>query len=89
MNQKYIITGAPGTGKTEIAKIIGRMYSKIGVLPNNKFVKVTRQDLIAGYLGQTAIKTSKVIKILGLEFFVEVSRSLIRTFSLIISKYFL
>jgi len=55
-----VIYGPPGTGKTEIAKIIGRMYSKIGVLPNNKFVKVTRQDLIAGYLGQTAIKTAKV-----------------------------
>ena len=38
------------------------MYSKIGVLQNNKFVKVTRQDLIAGYLGQTAIKTAKVIE---------------------------
>ena len=38
------------------------MYSKIGVLKTNNFVKVTRQDLIAGYLGQTAIKTAKVIE---------------------------
>ena len=57
-----VIYGPPGTGKTEIAKILGKMYSKIGVLQNNKFVKVTRQDLIAGYLGQTAIKTAKVIE---------------------------
>lgn len=56
-----ILYGPPGTGKTEIAKIMGQMYSKIGVLKNNCFRKVTRGDLIAGYLGQTAIKTKKVI----------------------------
>jgi chromosomal replication initiation ATPase DnaA len=56
-----IICGPPGTGKTEVAKIIGRMYSKVGILKNNIFKKVTRSDLIAGYLGQTAIKTTKVI----------------------------
>jgi hypothetical protein len=56
-----VIYGPPGTGKTEIAKIIGRMYSKMGILKNNIFKKVTRNDLIAGYLGQTAIKTKKVI----------------------------
>jgi len=56
------IYGPPGTGKTEIAKIIGRMYAKLGILKNNVFKKVTRNDLIAGYLGQTAIKTKKVIE---------------------------
>ena len=57
-----VIYGPPGTGKTEVARILGKMYSKIGVLKTNKFVKVTRHDLIAGYLGQTAIKTAKVIE---------------------------
>ena len=57
-----VIYGPPGTGKTEIAKIIGRMYSKLGILKNNIFKKVTRNDLIAGYLGQTAIKTKALIK---------------------------
>ena len=72
-----VIYGPPGTGKTEIAKIIGQMYSKIGVLNENKFVKVSRQDLIAGYLGQTAIKTAKVIqKALGGVLFIDEAYSL-------------
>jgi len=57
-----VLSGPPGTGKTEVAKILGQMYSKIGILKNNVFKKVTRGDLIAGYLGQTAIKTNKVIQ---------------------------
>ena len=56
-----VIYGLPGTGKTEVAKILGSMYSKVGLLTNNVFKKVTRSDLIAGYLGQTAIKTKKVL----------------------------
>ena len=56
-----IIMGPPGTGKTEMAKIIGKMYAKLGILKKNIFKKVTRNDLVAGYLGQTAIKTKKVI----------------------------
>ena len=57
-----VLYGPPGTGKTEIAKIMGKIYSKMGILKNDTFKKVTRADLIAGYLGQTAIKTKDVIK---------------------------
>lgn len=57
-----VIYGPPGTGKTETAKIMGKIFSKLGVLKQNKFRKVTRADLIAGYLGQTALKTRDVIK---------------------------
>ena len=57
-----VIYGPPGTGKTEIAKIIGKIYSNVGVLSKGTFKKVTRSDLVAGYLGQTAIKTKEVIK---------------------------
>lgn len=57
-----VIYGPPGTGKTEVAKIMGKIYSKIGILSNGTFKKVTRNDLIAGFLGQTAIKTKDVIK---------------------------
>ena len=56
-----VIYGPPGTGKTEIAKIMGKIYSKIGILRRGTFKKVTRSDLIAGYLGQTALKTKDVI----------------------------
>jgi len=56
------IYGPPGTGKTEVAKIMGRIYSKLGVLKKNVFKKVTRADLIARYLGQTAIKTRDMVK---------------------------
>jgi len=57
-----VIYGPPGTGKTEIAKIMGKIYSKVGILSKGTFKKVTRSDLIAGYLGQTALKTKDVIK---------------------------
>lgn len=72
-----VIAGPPGTGKTEVAKIIGAMYSKIGILKKNHFKKVTRSDLIAGYLGQTAIKTRKVIdECLGGVLFIDEAYSL-------------
>lgn len=57
-----VIYGPPGTGKTEVAKIMGKIFSNLGMLNRNIFKKVTRDDLIAGYLGQTALKTKEVIK---------------------------
>ena len=72
-----VLSGPPGTGKTEVAKLLGTMYSKIGLLKNNVFQKVTRSDLIAGYLGQTAMKTQKVIeKSLGGVLFIDEAYSL-------------
>jgi Holliday junction resolvasome RuvABC ATP-dependent DNA helicase subunit len=56
-----IIDGEPGTGKTEFAQIISKIYLKMGVLKNDVFRKVKRCDLIAGFLGQTALKTQTVI----------------------------
>jgi hypothetical protein len=72
-----VIYGPPGTGKTEVAKIIGRMYANLGVLQKGIFKKVTRNDLVAGYLGQTAIKTKTVInECLGGVLFIDEAYSL-------------
>lgn len=54
-------TGNPGTGKTTVARIVGRIYKQIGLLSKGHFVEVSRTDLIAGYQGQTALKVKKVI----------------------------
>ena len=56
-----VIDGAPGTGKTEFAQKIAKIYLKLGILKKDVFKKVKRSDLIAGYLGQTALKTEEVI----------------------------
>ena len=57
-----VIEGEPGTGKTELAEKLAKIYLKLGILKSNVFKKVKRADLVAGYLGQTAIKTAKVIE---------------------------
>lgn len=57
-----VFTGNPGTGKTTIARIIARLYYLMGVLPQGQLVETDRSGLVAGYLGQTALKTQKVIQ---------------------------
>jgi Holliday junction resolvasome RuvABC ATP-dependent DNA helicase subunit len=57
-----IIDGEPGTGKTEFAHLIAKVYLKMGVLKHDVFKKVKRSDLIAGFLGQTALKTQKILE---------------------------
>jgi len=57
-----VIYGPPGTGKTETAKIMGKIFSNLGILKKKTFTKATRADLIAGYLGQTALKTRDMIE---------------------------
>ena len=54
-----VVQGPPGVGKTEIAKIMAKIYKGLGFLKNDKIVSVKRNDLIAKYLGQTADKTKK------------------------------
>ena len=54
--------GNPGTGKTTVARIIGRIYKQIGLLSRGHFVEVSRTDLIAGYQGQTALKVKGIIE---------------------------
>jgi len=58
-----MIYGDPGCGKTTVAKIIGKIYSSLGILSKRgKFKIAYRDDFIAGYLGQTSIKTKKMLK---------------------------
>ncbi len=65
-NNEYlhaVITGPPGTGKTSVAQIIGNIYKKMGILSSQaKFTLAKREDFIAPYLGQTAIKTRMLLE---------------------------
>ncbi len=61
MSYHLVFTGNPGTGKTTIARLIASLYYQIGVLPKGQLVEVDRGLLVAGYVGQTAIKTQKVL----------------------------
>jgi hypothetical protein len=56
-----VIEGPPGVGKTELGKILGKIYLGMGILKNNTFKKVSRPDMVAKFLGQTAIKTEDLI----------------------------
>lgn len=57
-----VFTGNPGTGKTTVARILARLYKQIGVLSKGQLVEVDRSGLVAGYVGQTALKTAKKIE---------------------------
>lgn len=56
-----VFLGNPGTGKTTVAKLLGRIYKKLGVLETGQTVEVDRGGLVAGYVGQTALQTQKKI----------------------------
>ena len=61
-NLHMFFTGNPGTGKTTVARLLGQILYSLGYTKNNKFAEITPKDLIAGYVGQTALKTEKFLK---------------------------
>lgn len=57
-----VFTGNPGTGKTTVARITGKLLNAMGILSSDNFVETDRAGLVAGYVGQTALKTKAVIQ---------------------------
>ncbi len=61
VSRHFVFTGNPGTGKTTVARILAQIYKDLGVVKGGQLIETDRSGLVAEYVGQTAVKTNKVV----------------------------